>query len=429
MIIRTTRQPLTLPLRFLGGVLLALAFTLAVFWALMQPPLDEFRAMTWFLGITAAISVGVGFVAYRLGWVSTSPRVSWTLVSSYILASTLTFLNVWWTARLMFINQHDLTLATILLVFAAGIAVTLGYFLSASVTDRISALARGAEEIAAGRFNTRVQIEGRDEVTALANSFNSMASQLEAAEQKKSELDRLRRDSDCLDRPRSAHAPHLRAGDRRGAGRRRRRRSRLRLPAISAPPSATSPPCPPSSTTSSIWRSSTPAASSWIGGRSPISDLISDTLESFMAQALDKNVVLSGMAAPGVDPVYADARQIGRVLSNLVGNALRHTPAGGSVTVHAYVAASGVLVEVSDSGEGIRPDDLPHVFEQFFRGEKSRSRTTGGAGLGLAIAKAIVEAHGGQIRVESKPGQGARFTFILPQAPQAFARHPLLRGR
>lgn len=428
MIIRTARQPLALPLRFLSGVLLALVFALGIFWVLMQPPLEEFRAMTWLLGITAAISVVVGFIAYRLGWVSASPRVNWTLVSSYILASLLTFLNVWWTARLMFINQHDLTLATILLVFAAGIAVALGYFLSASVTDRISALARGAEQIAAGRLDTRVWIEGRDEVTALADAFNAMAGQLEVAEQKKQELDRLRRDliawighdlrtpltsvraivealaDDVVDDPATA-ARYLRTAQRD-------------IAALSA-----------------LIDDLFDMAQIDAGGlklerrQIAISDLISDTLESFMPQALDKSVALTGMAAPGVDPVYADARQISRVLANLVGNGLRHTPAGGSVTVHAYVATTGVVVEVSDSGEGIQPDDLPHVFEQFFRGEKSRSRTTGGSGLGLAIAKAIVEAHGGPIRVESKLGQGTRFTFILPQAPQPFARHPLLRAR
>lgn len=74
----------------------------------------------------------------------------------------------------------------------------------------------------------------------------------------------------------------------------------------------------------------------------------------------------------------------------------------------------GVEVEVVDTGEGIRPEDLPYVFDRFYRGEKSRSRATGGAGLGLAIAQGIVEAHGGSIRVESEVGHGARFVFVLP---------------
>ncbi len=105
-------------------------------------------------------------------------------------------------------------------------------------------------------------------------------------------------------------------------------------------------------------------------GYNAISDLISDTLESFGSQAGERGVTLSGLAAPGVDPVYCDARQISRVLANLVNNALRHTPEGGAVKLHAYPVRAGVVVEVTDTGEGIRPEDVPHIFEQFYRGEK-----------------------------------------------------------
>ena len=120
---------------------------------------------------------------------------------------------------------------------------------------------------------------------------------------------------------------------------------------------------------------------------------------------------------PGVDPVSMDAQKIGRVLANLVGNALRHTPAGGAVSVSATTTPAGVQVQVSDTGEGISTDDLPRVFEQFYRGEKSRSRATGGAGLGLAIAKGIVEAHGGCIWAESQVGHGTHFIFAVPAMP------------
>lgn len=178
-----------------------------------------------------------------------------------------------------------------------------------------------------------------------------------------------------------------------------------------------------------------------------ITDLISDTLESFSALAAQQEVILEGDVAPGVDPVSIDAQQIGRVLVNLVSNALRHTPAGGTVSVQCSVISNQLpvnskqssvtsgqinagdklitddcllftdhwlLITVSDTGEGISSADLPHVFDQFYRGEKSRSRATGGSGLGLAIAKAIVEAHGGRISVESTVGEGTRFWFTLP---------------
>jgi signal transduction histidine kinase len=108
-----------------------------------------------------------------------------------------------------------------------------------------------------------------------------------------------------------------------------------------------------------------------------------------------------------------DTQRIGRVFNNLISNALRHTPAGGQIEVRARRADSGVEVTVCDSGEGIRAEDIPNIFESFYRGEKSRSRATGGAGLGLAIARGIVHAHGGDIRVESQPGD-TRFIFTLP---------------
>ncbi len=106
--------------------------------------------------------------------------------------------------------------------------------------------------------------------------------------------------------------------------------------------------------------------------------------------------------------------RIGRVLNNLITNALRHTPSGGEINVLARRTESGVEVSVSDTGEGIQPDDLPKIFDSFYRGEKSRSRATGGAGLGLAISRGIVRAHGGDITVESQPGRGSTFTFTLP---------------
>ncbi|NTW91281.1 MAG: sensor histidine kinase, partial [Erysipelotrichaceae bacterium] len=101
-------------------------------------------------------------------------------------------------------------------------------------------------------------------------------------------------------------------------------------------------------------------------------------------------------------------------LNNLVSNALYYTPPGGSVQITAQRLHSEVMVVVEDNGPGISSHELPHVFERFTRGDKSRNRATGGAGLGLAIARAIVEAHGGMINVESFPGQKTRFSFSIP---------------
>jgi two-component system sensor histidine kinase BaeS len=147
---------------------------------------------------------------------------------------------------------------------------------------------------------------------------------------------------------------------------------------------------------------------------SSLTDLISDTLESFSELAARQGVTISGHADPGIDPVYMDTMRIGRVLNNLISNALQHTPAGGRISVTARRAERGVEVAVGDTGEGIRIEDLPQIFESFYRGEKSRSRATGGSGLGLAISRGILRAHGGDITVDSQPGRGSRFTFTLP---------------
>jgi signal transduction histidine kinase len=424
--VQTVRRPWRLFLRLLLGSAFAVSLALAIFWVSMTPPLVEFQAMLVLLSVTAAVSVLVGFLAYQFGWIRWSPRLGWTLASSYVISSLLTFVNVWWTARLMFLNDHDLTLAIILLVFAGGIAVAFGLFLSAAVTDKIVALNRGAYAIAQGRLRTRVAVDGRDEVAGLAHSFNIMAGQLEDAERKKQELDRLRRDliawvGHDLRTPLTSVGATVEAladgmVDDPETRTRYLRTAKREIGVLS-----------------SLIDDLFDMAQLDTGGlkldRSPnaISDLMSDTIERFGPAAQERAVTLSGLAAPGVDPVYIDARQISRVLANLVSNAVRYTPSGGRVTLHAYPTRGGVVVEVTDTGEGIRPEDMPHVFEQFFRGERSRSRATGGSGLGLAIAKAIVEAHNGQIRVESTVGKGSRFVVTLPQTAQAAASHPLQR--
>ena len=117
--------------------------------------------------------------------------------------------------------------------------------------------------------------------------------------------------------------------------------------------------------------------------------------------------------------ILADPQRVAQVLGNLLGNALRHTPAGGSVTLRANAtpAAEGghdLVVSVADTGSGIASADLPHIFDRFYRADRSRSRSLGGAGLGLAIARRIVEAHGGRVGAWSRPGEGTIITFTLP---------------
>lgn len=144
----------------------------------------------------------------------------------------------------------------------------------------------------------------------------------------------------------------------------------------------------------------------------PLQGLVAQTVEHFEPQAAHKQQTISMEVAPDL-VVLADAEKLSRALGNLVHNALKFTPEKGQIWLRARPQDGEVLVEVADTGIGIPPEDLPRVFERFFRGD--RSRTSGGTGLGLAIAKHVIEAHGGKIWVEStgRPGQGATFRFTL----------------
>ncbi len=145
-----------------------------------------------------------------------------------------------------------------------------------------------------------------------------------------------------------------------------------------------------------------------------LSDLISETIESMSHQARRKRIHLSAPDRPDLAPVLADPLKIQRVILNLVQNAIRHTPSDGSVSLEVREVEEAVAVSVTDSCGGIGPNEMDHVFEPFFRGDPARLRDGSGAGLGLSIAKGIVEAHGGRIWVENAAASGCRFNFTLP---------------
>jgi signal transduction histidine kinase len=146
---------------------------------------------------------------------------------------------------------------------------------------------------------------------------------------------------------------------------------------------------------------------------------VEEALDSLRPQALEKGVRLETALPDGDCLAYFDPARFEQVVLNLVGNALKFTPAGGVVRVSLAEHGPEVALQVSDTGIGIAPEVLPRLFDRFFQVDPSSTRRYGGTGLGLAIARAIVEAHGGRIAVESEPGAGSTFTVSLARAASA----------
>ena len=144
-------------------------------------------------------------------------------------------------------------------------------------------------------------------------------------------------------------------------------------------------------------------------------EIIRTAVETLRPQAEGKKQNLRVEPMEGLPALRADSQKIHQVIINLLHNAISYTPEEGSITVEATPEPDGVEVSVTDNGIGIPSEDLSRIFERFYRVDKGRSRELGGTGLGLSIVKHIVEAHGGHVRVESKPGKGSRFTFFLPR--------------
>lgn len=394
------------------GVSLGLLVAVAAMVWLMEPPMSEVAALVRTLGLTSIFSLAAGFVLYKRG-LARLPSLSLTLVLAYVWATVLTLVNVLLLANLMFVSEHDLALSLVLMLFAAVIAMTFGVFVAASVTDSLQQLAQTAEEMARGNLGARAPVRGRDEVAQAATAFNEMARQLEQAAERRQQVETLRRDliawtSHDLRTPLTSIRAMVEALDDgvvedEVMARRYYQVIRSDVMALNR-----------------LIDDLFELAQLETGGIQMVlaphslSDLVSDTLESFRVLAEQKGVRLEGKVSAGRDAIFVDAGKISRALNNIVANAIGYTPAGGAVMILAEAAGNDVRIIVEDDGPGFAEEDLPRVFEQFYRGEEARSRATGGAGLGLAIGRAIVEAHGGQMWASNRAGGGAAVGFLLP---------------
>ena len=338
------------------------------------------------------------------------------LVGAGLVCSLLLLGMVLAGARTMFISAHDRSLLLTMLLFASLLGVGFSLYGAAPLARRVEQLRGGTARLADGDLDAEVPVEGSDELSELAEDFNRMARTLAEASAREKESESARRDliaavSHDLRTPLSSaralveavaddvvEDPETRARYLAAA------RSELEKLGMLVDDLFEL-----SRIDSGALRLELEEAS--------LRDLISDTLSGFRHRAESKGVRLVGEVADGTDPVLANPPRLQRVLYNLVSNALRHTPTHGEILLRAEPADGVVRVEVSDTGEGIAPEDLPRVFDRAFRGERARTRTeTVGAGLGLAIARGLIEAHGGEIRVESRQGHGSRFSFTLLRA-------------
>jgi signal transduction histidine kinase len=396
------------------GLLIALGLALLLAIAWLGAPGQAVVDLIGYLLLSGLLSVGVGTGA--LIWLRRGRGRMWQQVTlAFTVGVAIALFNVFLTARLMFISaDHDLTLLVLLLAFAAVVSLTLGATLAAALAQRVIDLRAGARELASGNLAARVQAVGNDELAELAGEFNSMAARLADADAERRRMEDSRRQLVA------AISHDLRTP----------------LASVRAMVEALCDDLVPDPATQrrylATMRSQIGHLNTLIDDlfelaqleagalqldlqRIAPADLVSDVIEGMRAQAEERQITLRGQVSDPA-PVRAAPQKIERVLYNLVSNAVRYTPAGGSVTIRAVLDSPQLTrFEVADTGDGIAPDDLPHVFERFYRGEKSRSRATGGAGLGLAIARGIVEAHGGRMWAESEPGQGTLIGFTLPK--------------
>jgi signal transduction histidine kinase len=293
---------------------------------------------------------------------------------------------------------------TYLVVIGGLVSVAVGVWFSRGLTAPLSRLETAAHAIQAQDFSYRVPVRGSRELRAVATAFNGMSDQLEQAETLRSNLladvaHELRGPLHLLQGNLQAILDGVYPLDQGEIARLFDQTHHL-------------------TTLVNDLHELAQAEAHRLPlhrGTTDLAALVQDTSDVFRPVAADRDVALQVELLGPIPSVEVDAARIRQVVYNLLSNALRHTPAGGIITIRAYRTDDSVQVSVSDTGAGIAPGHLLHVFDRFYRTDTDRSRDKGGTGLGLAIAQAIVTEHGGQITATSPgPGEGATFTFSLP---------------
>lgn len=287
---------------------------------------------------------------------------------------------------------------------AAIVALFLGSILFFQIIAPVQKLTLAAQKIAAGDLQQRIPIQSQDEIGTLATAFNQMADSLARHEELRRNL--IADIAHELRTPLTVIQGNLEA----------------MLDSI----------LPTNPQEIATLRDETALLARLVADlrllslaeagqlklervKTDLAELVASAVELFRLQAQSNQIELVMDIAPNLPSIRVDADRIAQVIRNLFSNALRHTPAGGRVIVVCRMDEfQKILIMISDTGDGIPPEDLPYIFDRFYRADKSRSRTSGGSGMGLAIVKQLVEAHGGKVWVESQPTQGATFGLSLP---------------
>ena len=335
------------------------------------------------------------------GWVlrrRTGVRRQVVLVGAIAAAQTVVTIALF--VALMFVSSHDALFTLLATAYCALLAVWAGWLLSRRVRDDLRAVGEGLTAVGEGRRDVRLAVGGDDEVTRLAREVEAMTDRLARTEAARNDL--VAAVSHDLRTPITSLRLLVEALDDDVIDERDRAASMAKLRTHVGALTAL---------IDDLFELSRLQAGDlrWTMERVELCELVGETVEAMRRADVARLVV----EVPGdLAPARAAPEQIQRVLFNLIQNAIRHTPADGSVTVRAAAADGGVQVEVADTGSGIADDDRERVFDAFFQGGAS-ARGNGSAGLGLAISRAIVEAHGGRIWLEPS-GAGTRVRFTLP---------------
>ncbi len=291
-------------------------------------------------------------------------------------------------------------------LIGGGVALAMTLIISRRILSPIKALTEAARRLGQGDFSQRLELKDKGEVGELARAFNSMAGDLKRAEQ-------LRRNM-------VADAAHeLRTPLSNIRGYLEAVNDGVMKPDAEAIQSLNEEAARLARMVDELQELSLAEAGELKlqCQAEDISKLIDQAVVAIQTQAAAKGVSLSTDFGDEIPPVNIDSQRMAQVLHNLLDNAIAHTESGGHVTVGTMRKDDWIEVAVTDTGEGIPDEDLPNIFERFYRVDKSRARATGGSGLGLTIVKRLVEAHGGSIEVRSELGEGTRFTFTLPISP------------